>query len=131
MTRDVCHPRQIDMLIKPSHVTDGVGAATVCPLGIVVHMRHMVIEQKSVESGLLEGDHDTAGIVVAFADEAFLECRTVPGRRGSGHRGLARGRNARPFDHVCRASGHFRAATQAEIDAPGGAVGQLGSALER
>ena len=35
---------------QPLHVADGVGAAAVVPVGVVVHLRDVVVEQEAVEA---------------------------------------------------------------------------------
>src|SRR5665811_1188841 len=105
---------------QPLHVTDGVGAAPVAPGGVIVQMRHVVVEQEAGESAVPQRQQRLGGIVIALADETLLKCG-----HGSLHIAEVNVENpaARPevldyFHHVRCATRHLRTAAQAEIKSP-------------
>src|SRR6478735_7988207 len=92
------------------------------PIGVVVHVGNMVVEQETVEA-ICSQEHEGLGwIEVSFADEAFLEVR-------HGALNIAEvdvedlPLGAEKLDHVAdvlRAAGHLRTAAEAQVEAPRG-----------
>src|SRR5690348_9064310 len=77
-TRLALAAEPVDRRKEALQVAGLVGAPAVTPIGVVDHVRHVVVDHESVETDPFEGQHHLDRIKVPLAEEALLELRDRP-----------------------------------------------------